>query len=54
MMHATNTVTYITANDDESFNQEIKWQPGASAVESEHKTSDSDSSIFKTPTPTAS
>jgi hypothetical protein len=26
IMHTANTVTYNMANDDESFNQEMKWQ----------------------------
>lgn len=29
MMHVANTVTYIMANDNEIFNQEMKWQHGA-------------------------
>ena len=28
-MHIVNTVTYTAANDDEIFNQEMKWQLGA-------------------------
>ena len=26
MMHAANTVSYNKTNDEESFNQEMKWQ----------------------------
>jgi hypothetical protein len=28
MMHAANTVTYVVANDDASFYEELKGQPG--------------------------
>jgi hypothetical protein len=28
VVHAANTVTQIVANDDESFNKDMKWKPG--------------------------